>query len=82
MPFTETPKQIYHLACPASPDHFEESPIDILETCFQGTKNVLDLAVGCGARILIASTSGEFSPTEIRANECLMMRQKYTATPR
>ncbi|KAI1845671.1 hypothetical protein JX265_005361 [Neoarthrinium moseri] len=48
---------IYHLACPASPDHFEESPIEILETCFVGTKNMLDFAVGCGARILIASTS-------------------------
>ncbi|KAF4965247.1 hypothetical protein FSARC_6926 [Fusarium sarcochroum] len=57
LPITETPKQIYHLACPASPDHFEKSPIDVLETCFQGTKNIMDLATGCGARVLIASTS-------------------------
>ncbi|CAH0054443.1 unnamed protein product, partial [Clonostachys solani] len=56
-PIRETPKQIYHLACPASPDHFGESPIEILETCFRGTQNSLDLAVSCNARVLIASTS-------------------------
>ncbi|KAI6781605.1 uncharacterized protein J7T54_005316 [Emericellopsis cladophorae] len=50
-------EQIYHLACPASPDRFEESPVEILETCFQGTKNIFDLGVKCGARVLIASTS-------------------------
>ncbi|KEY72376.1 hypothetical protein S7711_01050 [Stachybotrys chartarum IBT 7711] len=49
--------QIYHLACPASPDHFDVSPIEILETCFRGTKNVLDLAVRYKARVLLASTS-------------------------
>lgn len=52
---------IFHLACPASPDHFESSPIEILETCFDGTKNMLDLAVKNNARILIASTSGMFT---------------------
>ncbi|KAG9256193.1 uncharacterized protein F5Z01DRAFT_649433 [Emericellopsis atlantica] len=50
-------EQIYHLACPASPDRFEESPVEILETCFQGTKNIFDLGVKRGARVLIASTS-------------------------
>lgn len=51
---------IYHLACPASPDHFERSPVEILDTCFQGTKNVLDLALKSKAKVLIASTSGEY----------------------
>ncbi|KAL6229773.1 hypothetical protein BDW75DRAFT_249267 [Aspergillus navahoensis] len=49
--------QIYHLACPASPDQFEETPVQILETCFRGTKNILDLAMKHRARVLIASTS-------------------------
>ncbi|KAI0134309.1 hypothetical protein BJ170DRAFT_729537 [Xylariales sp. AK1849] len=49
--------EIYHLACPASPDWFGPSPIEILETCFTGTKNMLDLAVTSNAKILIASTS-------------------------
>ncbi|KAK9774373.1 putative UDP-glucose 6-dehydrogenase [Seiridium cardinale] len=49
--------EIYHLACPASPDLFEERSIEILETCFQGAKNMLDPAVRSKARILIASTS-------------------------
>ncbi|KAI9163670.1 UDP-glucuronic acid decarboxylase [Paramyrothecium foliicola] len=50
-------KEIYHLACPASPDHFETRPLEILETCFQGTKNVLELALKHKARLLLASTS-------------------------
>ncbi|KAI1372101.1 UDP-glucuronic acid decarboxylase 1 [Hypoxylon crocopeplum] len=49
--------RIYHLACPASPKRFPESPLGILETCFKGTQNVLDLAAKTGARVLLASTS-------------------------
>ncbi|KAJ5094656.1 Nucleoside-diphosphate-sugar epimerase [Penicillium angulare] len=60
LPFTgiiNDVSQIYHLACPASPKHFVKNPIDILNKCFQGTKNVLDFAVKCNARVLLASTS-------------------------
>jgi UDP-glucuronate decarboxylase len=53
--------QIYHLACPASPDRFAEAPLEILETCFQGTTNVLNFARRCNARVLLASTSGKLS---------------------
>jgi hypothetical protein len=59
LPGIEGVTNIYHLACPASPDHFDQSPIEILETCFTGTKNMLDFAVKSNAKILIASTSGE-----------------------
>jgi nucleoside-diphosphate-sugar epimerase len=55
--------QIYHLACPASPVHFETRPIDILQTCFNGATNVLDYAVKHNARILLTSTSGTALPT-------------------
>src|SRR5271170_6803063 len=51
--------QIYHLACPASPKRFPENPLGILDTCFEGTKNALELAKKCNARILLASTSGK-----------------------
>ncbi|KAL2670032.1 hypothetical protein Neosp_014912 [[Neocosmospora] mangrovei] len=52
--------QIYHLACPASPVHFETRPIDILQTCFNGATNVLDYAVKHNARILLTSTSEDY----------------------
>jgi UDP-glucuronate decarboxylase len=50
--------QIYHLASYASPVKYMEEPVKTLETCFNGTHNVIKLAlkhVGC--RILFSSTS-------------------------
>ncbi|KAH9905006.1 UDP-glucuronic acid decarboxylase 1 [Xylariomycetidae sp. FL2044] len=49
--------RIYHLACPASPKQFPEAPLGILNTCFKGTQNVLELAAKTKARVLLASTS-------------------------
>lgn len=49
--------RIYHLACPASPVHYQVDPIWTLKTSFNGTMNMLDVAKKCGARILITSTS-------------------------
>jgi UDP-glucuronate decarboxylase len=49
--------EIYHLACPASPIHYQRNPVRTIRTCVQGTLNVLDLAREVHARILIASTS-------------------------
>lgn len=60
LPWIDGIDQIYHLACPASPVHFETQPIDILQTCFNGASNVLEYAVKQNARILLASTSGTF----------------------
>ncbi|KAK9777063.1 hypothetical protein AB5N19_12407 [Seiridium cardinale] len=57
LPMIKGATDIYHLACPASPDHFEGSAIEILETCFKGTQNMLELAACNKAKILIASTS-------------------------
>ena len=48
---------IYHLACPASPVHYQRDPVRTLKTAFRGTLNVLELARRCGARVLLASTS-------------------------
>ncbi|NTV13181.1 MAG: SDR family oxidoreductase [Desulfobulbaceae bacterium] len=49
--------EIYNLACPASPIHYQRDPIKTTRTCVLGALNMLDLAVNCGARILQASTS-------------------------
>jgi UDP-glucuronate decarboxylase len=49
--------QVYNLACPASPPHYQFDPIMTRKTNFMGAMNVLDLASRTGARVLQASTS-------------------------
>ena len=49
--------EIFHLACPASPVHYQRNPVRTIRTAVHGTLNMLDLAREVGARILIASTS-------------------------
>ena len=49
--------QIYHLACPASPVHYQHDPVQTTKTSVHGAINMLGLAKRLGARILQASTS-------------------------
>jgi UDP-glucuronate decarboxylase len=49
--------QIWHLACPASPQQYQRNPISTAKTCVLGTLNMLGLAKRCNARMLFASTS-------------------------
>jgi UDP-glucuronate decarboxylase len=49
--------RIYHLACPASPIHYQYNPIKTVKTSVMGTINMLGLAKRIKARILLASTS-------------------------
>ena len=49
--------KIWHLACPASPIHYQSNPIKTAKTSFLGTLNMLGLAKRVKAKILIASTS-------------------------
>lgn len=49
--------EIYNLACPASPVHYQYDPIMTAKTSFLGALNVLELARKCAARVLQASTS-------------------------
>lgn len=56
-PLTIQVEQIYHLACPASPVHYQYNPIQTVKTNVIGTLCMLDLARTTGARILQASTS-------------------------
>jgi UDP-glucuronate decarboxylase len=56
-PITIEVDEIYHLACPASPVHYQRNPVRTIRTAMQGTLNMLDMAREVDARILIASTS-------------------------
>jgi UDP-glucuronate decarboxylase len=56
-PITMEVDQVYHLACPASPIHYQRNPVRTIRTAVEGTLNMLDLAREVRARILIASTS-------------------------
>ncbi len=49
--------QIYHLACPASPAHYQKDPIKTIKINIEGTINILELAKKTKARILFSSTS-------------------------
>jgi UDP-glucuronate decarboxylase len=49
--------QIYNLACPASPLHYQANPLATIHTCFDGASNLLNLANATNAKILQASTS-------------------------
>jgi UDP-glucuronate decarboxylase len=56
-PFSTELERIFHLACPASPVHYQRDPVRTLKTAVLGTMNALDLARARGARVLLASTS-------------------------
>src|SRR3954469_24658012 len=49
--------QIYNLACPASPIHYQHDPVQTTKTSVHGAINMLGLAKRVGARIMQASTS-------------------------
>ncbi|NRB04886.1 MAG: SDR family oxidoreductase [Rhodobacteraceae bacterium] len=49
--------QIYNLACPASPVHYQSDPVRTVRTCVQGAINVLELATSLNCPVLQASTS-------------------------
>ena len=57
--------QIYHLACPASPPHYQYNPIKTLKTSTLGTINMLGLAKRVKARFLLTSTSEVYGDPEI-----------------
>ncbi|RSH88839.1 UDP-glucuronic acid decarboxylase 1 [Saitozyma podzolica] len=56
-PFLIEVDQIYHLACPASPPHYQYNAVKTIKTSFMGTLNMLGLAKRTKARFLITSTS-------------------------
>ncbi len=57
--------QIYHLACPASPIHYQYNPVKTIKTNVLGTMNMLGLAKRVKARFFLASTSEVYGDPEI-----------------
>jgi UDP-glucuronate decarboxylase len=57
--------EIYNLACPASPPHYQFDPVQTTKTSVIGAINMLDLAKRCKAKILQASTSEVYGDPEI-----------------
>ena len=61
--------QIYNLACPASPIHYQHDPVQTTKTSVHGAINMLGLAKRTGARILQASTSEVYGDPEIHPQD-------------
>lgn len=64
-PYTAEVDEIYNLACPASPIHYQHDPVKTIQTCVIGSMNMLGLAKRVGAKILQASTSEVYGDPDI-----------------
>jgi len=64
-PFFVEVDRVYHLACPASPIHYQYNPIKTVKTNVMGTINMLGLAKRTKARILLASTSEVYGDAQV-----------------
>ena len=64
-PFKAEVEQIYNLACPASPVHYQYNPIKTVKTSVMGAINCLGLAKRVKARILQASTSEVYGDPDV-----------------
>jgi UDP-glucuronate decarboxylase len=57
--------EIYNLACPASPIHYQDDPVQTTKTCVHGAINMLGLAKRTGAKIFQASTSEVYGDPQV-----------------
>lgn len=57
LPYYEKVDEIYNLACPASPVHYQHNPIKTIETSVIGAINILNLAKKLKCKVLLSSTS-------------------------
>ncbi len=65
MPYYVETDEVYHLACPASPVHYQYNPIKTIKTSVMGAINMLGLAKRVRAKILQASTSEVYGDPDI-----------------
>ena len=65
MPLNMEVDEIYNLACPSSPVHYQFDPVQTTKTCIQGSINMLDLAQRLKIKILQASTSEVYGDPEV-----------------
>ena len=61
--------EIYNLACPASPVHYQRHPVQTVKTSVHGAINVLGLAKRVGAKIMQASTSEIYGDPEVHPQQ-------------
>lgn len=61
--------QIYHLACPASPIHYQQNSIKTVKTNVMGTINMLGLAKRIRARILLSSSSEVYGDAKVHPQQ-------------
>lgn len=64
-PFWGQFDEIYNLACPASPVHYQKNPVETMKTSIFGISNMLDLALKTKAKILHASTSEVYGDPKV-----------------
>lgn len=64
-PITLEVNRIFHLACPASPVHYQQNPVKTIKTNVIGTWRMLGVAKRTRARILLASTSEVYGDPEV-----------------
>ncbi|MBO5763287.1 MAG: GDP-mannose 4,6-dehydratase, partial [Lentisphaeria bacterium] len=57
--------EIYNLACPASPVHYQRDPVQTVKTCIHGAINMLGLAKRLNAKILQSSTSDVYGDPSV-----------------
>jgi UDP-glucuronate decarboxylase len=57
--------EIYNLACPAAPGHYQYNPIKTMKTSVMGAVNILGMAKRCRAKVLQASTSEVYGDPEV-----------------
>jgi UDP-glucuronate decarboxylase len=57
--------EVYNLACPAAPGHYQYNPIKTMKTSVMGAINLLGMAKRCNARILQASTSEVYGDPDV-----------------
>ena len=65
MPLFVEVDEIYNLACPASPIHYQHDPVQTLKTSVHGSINVLGLAKRTGSKVLQASTSEVYGDPKV-----------------
>ncbi len=64
-PYTLEADEIYNLACPASPVHYQADPVKTTKTSVLGALNALELARKNGAKVFQASTSEVYGDPEV-----------------
>ena len=81
-PFKVEVDQIYNLACPASPPHYQYNPIKTTKTSVMGAINCLGLAKRVRARVFLASTSEVYGdPTVHPQDESVLGKRKSNWPP-